>query len=284
MRMGLVAKKVGMSRHYNTHGEHQPVTVLKMYPTQVIGHKTKEKDGYNAVVIGTGERKLKNIPKSVRGQYTKVKLEPKAKIAEFRVADDALVEIGANLSVTHFVAGQKVDITGTSIGKGFAGAMKRWNFKGLEASHGVSISHRSPGSTGQRQDPGKVFKGKKMPGHMGNTRVTVQNLEIVETDTDEGLIIVKGAVPGAEGGYVYIYDAVKHPRPENAPYPAGRKRLEAETKKAEAEALAKQQAEEDAEAARQAEELAKAEAAAREEKKKEDSKEENKAEEKKDEN
>lgn len=265
MRTGLVAKKVGMSRYYTEHGEHLPVTILKMEQAQVIGQRTKEKNGYTAVIVAAGLRKQKNISKPVRGQFIKAKLEAKDKIVEFRVAEDALVDIGANLSVSHFVAGQKVDVTGTSIGKGFAGAMKRHNFSGLEATHGVSVSHRSHGSTGQRQDPGRVFKGKKMAGHMGDRRVTIQNLEIVETDTDEGLIIIRGAVPGSEGSYVIIRDAVKHERPENAPFPAGRKRLEAETKKKEEEAVAKHKAEEEAEAAKEAEELAKAEAKAREE-------------------
>ena len=273
-RIGLVAKKLGSSRYYSDNGKDIPVTVLQMEPTQVIGHRTKEKNGYTAVIIATGNRKIKNISKPVRGQYVKVKLEPKAKIAEFRVSEDGLVDIGANLSVTHFVAGQRVDVTALTKGKGFAGAMKRWNFAGLEASHGVSISHRSHGSTGQRQDPGKVFKGKKMAGHLGNEQVTIQNLEIIETNPEDGLIVVKGAVPGPKNAFVTIKDSVKAEIPENAPFPAGRKRLEAEIKKAEHEAIEKHKAEEAAEAAAKAEELAKAEAEAREENaKKEDKKE-----------
>ena len=236
-----------------------------MEDTQVIANKTEEKNGYNAVVIGTGERKLKNISKPERGQFTKVKLEPKAQIKEFRVSAEGLVEVGANISVSHFVAGQKVDVTATSIGKGFAGAMKRHNFGGLEATHGISISHRSHGSTGQCQEPGRVFKGKKMAGQMGNKQVTIQSLEIVETDVDENLIIVKGAVPGAKGSIVAITDSVKHERPENAPFPAGRKSIEADIKAAEEEAVAVAKAEEEAAEAARAEELAKAEAKAREE-------------------
>jgi large subunit ribosomal protein L3 len=271
MRTGLVAKKIGMSRYYTDQGKHLPVTILKMDPTQVVEHKTKEKNGYTAIVIGTGERKLKNISKPIRGQFNKAKLEPKAKLIEFRVADDALVDIGANLSVSHFVAGQKVDVTSFSKGKGFQGGMKRWNFGGLEASHGISISHRSIGSTGQCQDPGRVFKGKKMAGQMGNTQITVQNLEIIETDTEENLIIIKGAIPGGNGSLITIRDAVKHDRPEAAPYPAGRKRLEAEVAAAEEEAVAAAKAEEEAAANAAAEELAKAEAKAREESKEADS-------------
>ena len=220
MRTGLIAQKVGMSRVFDEGGNHVPVTVLKVDGCQVVARRTAETDGYTAVQLGTGAARAKRVGKAMRGHFAKAKVEPKRKLVEFRVADDALLDVGAELSVEHFVAGQRVDVTGTSIGKGFAGSMKRHNFGGLRASHGVSVSHRSHGSTGQCQDPGKVFKGKKMAGHMGAERVTVQNLKIVATDAAEGLVLVHGAVPGARGGYVLIKDAVKRARPDEAPYPA----------------------------------------------------------------
>ncbi len=223
MRTGLIAKKMGMTRIYSEDGTHVPVTVMQMDACQVIGQRTAEKNGYTAVQLGVGAKKAKRVNRAERGQFSKINVEPKAKIAEFRVSEDNLVEVGAELSADHFLTGQKVDVTGTSIGKGFAGAMKRHNFGGLRATHGVSISHRSHGSTGQCQDPGKVFKGKKMAGHMGATRVTTQNLDVVRTDADRGLILIKGAVPGPKGGWVLIKDAVKRPFPEGAPMPAALK-------------------------------------------------------------
>ena len=221
MRTGLIAQKLGMTRVFDDQGAHVPVTVLKLDGCQVVGRRTAENDGYSAVQLGVGKVKVKNVNKAQRGYFAKAKVEPKRRLAEFRVSDDALLDVGAELSASHFVAGQIVDVTGTSIGKGFAGAMKRHGFSGLRASHGVSVSHRSHGSTGHSQDPGKVFKGKKMAGHMGDKRVTTQNLMVVSTDEDRGLILIRGAVPGAEGGWVMIRDAVKQARPEAAPFPAG---------------------------------------------------------------
>jgi len=221
MRTGLIAKKMGMTRIFNAEGEHLPVTVMQIEACQVVGQRTAEKNGYTAVQLGAGAKKAKRVTKAERGQFVKANVEPKAKVAEFRVDEDKLVEVGAELSAEHFIAGQKVDVTGTSIGKGFAGAMKRWNFGGLRASHGVSISHRSHGSVGQCQDPGRIFKGKKMAGHYGAARVTTQNLEVVKTDADRGLILIKGAVPGPKGGWVLIKDAVKRAAPEGVPLPAG---------------------------------------------------------------
>jgi large subunit ribosomal protein L3 len=223
MRTGLIAKKVGMTRIYNENGDNVPVTVMHIDNCQVVGQRTVEKNGYAAVQLGAGARKAKRVNKAQRGQFAQANVEPKAKVAEFRIADDNMVDVGAELSAEHFVIGQKVDVTGTSIGKGFAGAMKRWNFGGLRASHGVSISHRAHGSTGQCQDPGKVFKGKKMAGQYGNVRVTTQNLEVIRTDADRGLILVKGAVPGPKGGWVLIKDAVRCPMPKEAPLPAALK-------------------------------------------------------------
>ncbi len=220
MRTGLIAKKVGMTRVFAEDGVHIPVTVLKVEGLQVVARRTAEQDGYNAVQLGTGTPKIKNVTKPMRGYFAKAKVEPKRKLIEFRVAPDALLEVGAELSVEHFLAGQFVDVTGTTIGKGFAGVMKRHHFSGLEASHGVSISHRSHGSTGGRQDPGKVFKNKKMAGHMGTVRVTTQNLKVVSTDAARGLILVEGAVPGHDDGYVTIKDAAKRKRPAGVPYPA----------------------------------------------------------------
>ncbi|MDP6389622.1 MAG: 50S ribosomal protein L3 [Alphaproteobacteria bacterium] len=221
MRCGLIAQKLGMSRVFAEDGNHVPVTVLKLDNCQVVAVRTEDKDGYNAVQLGIGKAKVKNTNKAMRGHFAKAKVEPKRKLAEFRVSADAVLDVGAELSVDHFVEGQFVDVAGTSIGKGFAGAMKRHGFKGLRASHGVSVSHRSHGSTGHSQDPGKVFKGKKMAGHMGDERVTTQNLKVVSTDAERGLILIRGAVPGAKGSYVMISDAVKRARPDEAPYPAG---------------------------------------------------------------
>ena len=223
MRTGVLAQKLGMSRVFADDGTHVPVTVLLLDGCQVVAVRTQEKDGYVAVQLGTGATKVKNMSKPERGHFAKAKVEPKRQLAEFRVADDAVLEVGAEIGVNHFVPGQFVDVAGTSIGKGFAGAMKRWNFSGLRASHGISVSHRSHGSTGHSQDPGKVFKGKKMAGHMGNRRVTTQNLQIVGTDEEKGLILIRGAVPGSKGGWVLVTDAVKRPRAEEAPYPAGLK-------------------------------------------------------------
>jgi len=219
MRAGLIAKKVGMSRVFADGGKHIPVTLLHVDNCQVVTHKTNEKDGYNALQLGVGEAKVKRTTQPMRGHFAKAKVEPKAKLAEFRIADDAFIDVGSELTVEHFVAGQMVDVTGTSKGKGFAGAMKRWNFGGLRATHGVSISHRSHGSTGQCQDPGRVFKGKKMAGHYGDERKTILNLEVVGTDMDEGLILVKGAIPGSKNGWVLINDAVKKPAHADRPYP-----------------------------------------------------------------
>lgn len=221
MRSGLIAQKVGMTRVFADDGQHVPVTVLKVDSCQVVAVRTEDKDGYTAVQLGAGAIKVKNVTKPQRGHFAKAKVEPKRKVVEFRVDADALIEVGAELSAAHFVAGQFVDVTGTSIGKGFAGAMKRWNFGGLRATHGVSVSHRSHGSTGNRQDPGKVFKNKKMAGHLGDEKVTVLNLKVVSVDEERGLIFLKGAVPGAEGSWLRIRDAVKKKAPEGLPFPAG---------------------------------------------------------------
>ena len=221
MRSGVIARKLGMTRIFNDARRHVPVTVLKMDDVQVVAQMTGEKNGYTAVQLGAGSAKAKNVSKAMRGHFAKASVMPKAKLAEFRVSEDALVEVGANMAPSHFVAGQKVDVVGTSQGKGFAGAMKRHNFGGLRASHGVSVSHRSHGSTGQCQDPGKVFKGKKMAGQMGNKRITTQNLEIVAVDDNQGIILIEGAVPGSKNGSVYISDAFKKARPDEAPFPAG---------------------------------------------------------------
>ena len=220
MRTGLLAQKMGMTRVFTEEGRHVPVTVLKMDGCQVVAVRTEDKDGYNAVQLGTGAAKVKNVNKARRGHFAKAKVAPRSKLAEFRVSSDGLLDVGAELSAQHFVAGQFVDVTGTSIGKGFAGVMKRHNFSGLRASHGVSLSHRSQGSTGNSQDPGKVFKGKKMAGHMGDARVTTQNLEVVSTDEARGLILIRGAVPGAQGSWVLVRDAVKRAAPEDLPFPA----------------------------------------------------------------
>jgi large subunit ribosomal protein L3 len=220
MRTGLIAQKLGMSRVFDDAGAHVPVTVLKVDNCQVVGVRTAEKNGYTAVQLGVGAVKVKNLTKAERGHFAKVKVEPKKKLAEFRVSKDALLEVGAEVVANHFVAGQFVDVTGTTIGKGFAGAMKRWNFGGLRATHGVSVSHRSHGSTGNRQDPGRTFPNKKMAGHLGVERVTTANLKVVSTDPKQGIILIKGAVPGAEGSFVLVRDAVKRKLPKEAPFPA----------------------------------------------------------------
>ncbi|MEO1193091.1 MAG: 50S ribosomal protein L3 [Pseudomonadota bacterium] len=220
MRTGLIAQKLGMSRIFTDKGEHVPVTVLQVDNCQVVAVRRQETDGYDAVQLGAGAAKVKNTTQAQRGHFAKAKVEPKHKLAEFRVSEDALLELGTELSAGHFLAGQKVDVVATSKGKGFAGAMKRHNFGGLRATHGVSISHRSHGSTGQRQDPGKVFKNKKMAGHMGDRRVTTQNLTVVGTDEDRGLIFLRGAVPGAESAWVLISDAVKGAKMADLPFPA----------------------------------------------------------------
>lgn len=219
MRSGVIAQKVGMTRIFTDAGEHIPVTVLKLDNCQVVGQRTQDKNGYVALQLGAGLAKVKNVSRASRGNFSVAKVEPKRKVAEFRVSPDNLIDVGAEITADHFIEGQYVDATGTSAGKGFAGAMKRHNFGGLRASHGVSISHRSHGSTGGRQDPGKVFKNKKMAGHMGDVRVTTQNLMVVKTDVERGLIMVRGAVPGAKGGWVYLRDAVKRPLPDGVPVP-----------------------------------------------------------------
>jgi large subunit ribosomal protein L3 len=218
-RTGLLAKKLGMSRVFTEDGNHVPVTVLHLDGLQVVAQRTAERDGYTALQLGAGKAKVKRTTKAMRGHFAKASVEPKRKLVEFRVTEDALIEPGVELTADHFVPGQHVDVAGVSIGKGFAGAMKRWNFGGLRASHGVSISHRAHGSTGQCQDPGKVFKGKKMAGHLGSERVTTQGLEVVRVDVDRGLVLVKGSVPGAKGGWVEIRDAVKGVKADDLPYP-----------------------------------------------------------------
>ena len=220
MRSGVIAQKVGMTRVYNDAGEHVPVTVLRMDKCQVVAQRTEDKNGYTAVQLGAGLAKVKNTPKPMRGHFAKASVEPKSKVAEFRVSPENMLDVGAEITAGHFVVGQKVDVTGTSIGKGFQGVMKRHNFGGGRATHGNSISHRSHGSTGQCQDPGKVFKGKKMAGHMGQTRVTTQNLEIVSTDEDRGLILIRGAVPGSKGAWILVRDALKTKLPDGIPMPA----------------------------------------------------------------
>ena len=219
MRSGVIAQKVGMTRVFTDTGLHVPVTVLRLANCQVVAHRTKDKNGYVALQLGSGTRKVKNVTKAERGNFAIAKVEPKRTVTEFRVSEDALIPVGAEITADHFVVGQYVDVTGTSIGKGFAGGMKRWNFSGLRASHGVSISHRSIGSTGGRQDPGKTFKNKKMAGHMGVDRVTTLNLKVVRTDVERGLILVEGAVPGAKGGWITVRDAVKKKPHKDVPKP-----------------------------------------------------------------
>ncbi len=219
MRSGVLALKVGMTRIFTDAGEHVPVTVLKLDNLQVLSHRTVEKNGYTALQLGAGTRKASRLTKADRANFAKAEVEPKRKLVEFRVSPDNLIEIGAEITANHFVPGQFVDVTGTSQGKGFQGAMKRWNFSGLRATHGVSVSHRSHGSTGQRQDPGKVFKGKKMAGHMGDDRITTQNLVVAKVDVARGLVMVRGAVPGSKGGWVLVRDAVKKAAHKDQPKP-----------------------------------------------------------------
>ena len=219
MRSGILALKVGMTRIFTDAGEHVPVTVLKLDNLQVLSHRTVEKNGYTALQLGAGTRKASRLTKADRANFAKAEVEPKRKLVEFRVSPDNLIEVGAEITANHFVPGQFVDVTGTSQGKGFQGAMKRWNFSGLRATHGVSVSHRSHGSTGQRQDPGKVFKGKKMAGHMGDDRITTQNLIVAKVDVARGLVMVRGAVPGSKGGWVLVRDAVKKAASKDAPKP-----------------------------------------------------------------
>ena len=223
LRTGLIAKKLGMSRIFHDDGTHTPVTLLHVDVLQVVGQRTEDKNGYTAVCLGLGEAKPSRVNKPQKGEFAKANISPKKKLVEFRVSADAMLDVGAELSVAHFVSGQKIDVTGTTQGKGFAGPMKRHNFRGLEASHGVSVSHRSHGSTGNRQDPGKTFKNKKMAGHMGATRVTTQNLVVAGVDAEKGLLMVKGAVPGSKGAYVLVRDAVKRARHADAPFPAALK-------------------------------------------------------------
>ncbi len=223
MRTGVIAKKMGMTRLFNDDGRHVPVTVLQLEDVQVVARRELDRDGYVAVQLGAGTAKAKNVAKPQRGHFGKAEVAPKARLVEFRVADDALLDVGSTIGADHYVAGQLVDVSGKTQGKGFAGAMKRWNFGGLRATHGVSVSHRSHGSTGQRQDPGKVFKNKKMAGHMGDRNRTQQNLEVVSTDVERGLIFIKGSVPGHKGAWLTVKDAVKVARHADAPYPAGLK-------------------------------------------------------------
>jgi large subunit ribosomal protein L3 len=219
MRTGVIAKKLGMTRFFDEAGMHVPVTVLSLDGCQVTAQRTQDKDGYVALQLGAGSKKVKNTNQALRGQFAKALVEPKRTVAEFRVTEDNMIDVGAEFTADHYVPGQKVDISGATVGKGFAGVMKRWNFGGLRASHGVSLSHRSGGSTGQRQDPGKVFKNKKMPGQMGTNTITTQNLTVWRIDVERGLILIKGAVPGSEGSYVKIRDANKKPVPADAPIP-----------------------------------------------------------------
>jgi large subunit ribosomal protein L3 len=221
MRTGVIAKKVGMTRLFQADGRHVPVTVLQLDELQVVGRREMDKDGYTAVQLGAGKAKAKNVAKPQRSAFGKANVEPKVRVAEFRVEDDGLLDVGANISADHFVPGQMVDVSGVTQGKGFAGAMKRWGFSGLRATHGVSVSHRSHGSTGNRQDPGRVFKNKKMAGHMGARNRTQQNLEVVRTDPIRGLLFIKGSVPGHKGSWLTVTDAIKLPRHDSAPYPAG---------------------------------------------------------------
>jgi large subunit ribosomal protein L3 len=234
MRSGVIATKLGMTRIFTDAGEHVPVTVLKLDDVQVVAHRTVEKNGYTAVQLGATRAKVKNVSKAERGHFAVANVEPKMKVVEFRVTPDALIPVGAELTADHFVIGQFVDVSGTSLGKGFAGGMKRWHFRGLRATHGVSVSHRSIGSTGGRQDPGKTFKNKKMAGHMGAERITTQNLRVVQTDVPRGLIMVEGSVPGHAGGYIHVRDAVKKPLPKDAPMP-GKFRAAGEAQVAAAE-------------------------------------------------
>ncbi len=243
MRSGVIAQKLGMTRIFTEDGTHVPVTVLGLQNCQVVGQRTEEKDGYTALQLGAGVAKAKNTPKAQRGQFAVARVEPKRHVAEFRVSADNLIEVGSSMLADHFAVGQLVDVTGTSIGKGFAGAMKRHNFGGLEETHGVSISHRAHGSTGQMQDPGKVFKGKKMAGHLGSERVTTQNIKVVKIDVERGLIMVQGSVPGSKGGWIMIRDAIKKPMPEGAAVPGSFTAPEGSAAKAEAPAAVEAAAE-----------------------------------------
>jgi len=252
MRTGVIAQKVGMTRLFTEQGEHVPVTVLRLAQCQVVGHRTKDKNGYVALQLGSGPRRAGNMSKADRGYFAKANIEPKRKLAEFRVTDDAMIPLGAEITADHFVPGQFVDVCGISIGKGWAGAMKRWNFAGLRASHGVSISHRSIGGTGGRQDPGKTFKGKKMSGHLGAERVTTLNLRVVSTDVERGLILVEGSVPGGKGGWITVRDAVKKALPKEAPKPGKFKLAEGAKSEPKAESKAKAEAKPAAEAAPEA--------------------------------
>src|SRR6056297_1382005 len=259
LRSGVLAKKVGMTRLFMEDGRQVPVTVLQLDNLQVVAQRTAEKDGYSAVQLGVGTAKPKRVTKAMRGHFAVAKVAPKRKLAEFRVDPENLINVGEEITADHYFEGQFVDVCGTSIGKGFAGGMKRHNFRGLEATHGVSISHRSHGSTGQCQDPGKVFKGKKMAGHMGAAKVTTQNLQVVKTDADRGIIMIKGAVPGSKGGWVTVKDAVKKPTPENVILPAALKSAAEEAKRLAEEAAAQAAAEEAAAAEAAAAEAAEAE-------------------------
>jgi large subunit ribosomal protein L3 len=238
MRSGVIAQKLGMTRVFTDAGEHVPVTVLKLENCQVVGHRTMEKNGYVALQLGAGTRRASRVSKAMRGHFAVSKIEPKRKLAEFRVPADALIPVGAEITADHFVVGQFVDVTGTSIGKGFAGGMKRWNFRGLRATHGVSVAHRSIGGTGGRQDPGKTFKNKKMAGHMGDETVTTLNLKVVRTDVEKGLLLVEGAVPGSKGGWIMVRDAVKKALPKDAPKPGKFRLADEASKKPEAKAEA----------------------------------------------
>jgi large subunit ribosomal protein L3 len=240
----VIAKKLGMTRVYTEFGENVPVTVLQMDRCQVVAQRTEDKDGYSAVQLGVGKAKAKNTTRAMRGHFAKSSVEPKRKLAEFRVSADNMIAVGAEITADHFVPGQFVDVTGTSIGKGFAGAIKRHHFGGMRASHGVSVSHRAHGSTGQNQDPGKVFKGKKMAGHLGDDRVTTQNLQVVRTDPDQGLILIRGAVPGSKGGWIMVRDAVKKSLPEDAPLPAAFRLLNGEADAEQGEVAAAEAEEE----------------------------------------
>src|SRR5450631_3470011 len=240
MRSGVVAKKVGMTRVFSESGEHVPVTVLQLQQCQVVGHRTKDKNGYVALQLGSGPRRTNNMNKADRGHFGKANVEPRRKLAEFRVTEDSLIPVGAEITADHFVEGQFVDVCGISIGKGFAGGMKRWNFGGLRASHGVSVSHRSIGSTGGRQDPGRTFKNKKMPGHMGVDRITTLNLKVVKTDVERGLILVEGAVPGAKSGWVTVRDAVKKKPHKDTPKPGKFRLAEAAEAKSDTKPAAEQ--------------------------------------------
>jgi len=241
MRSGVIAQKLGMTRVFTEGGEHVPVTVLKLDGCSVVAHRTKDRDGYVALQLGAGKAKPKNVSKAERERFAVAKVEPRMKLVEFRVDDAGVIPVGAEITADHFVAGQFVDVTGTTTGKGFAGGMKRWNFGGLRATHGVSVSHRSIGSTGGRQDPGKTFKNKKMPGHLGVERVTTLNLKVVRTDVERGLILVEGAVPGVKGGWITVRDAIKKPAPKDAPVP-GAFRVGGAAEAAEAPAAAETEA------------------------------------------